>query len=290
MYSQKRGPCVSPAFLKYRSKIGRLGNLIWLFLLASASAYALPEFVSIQELAQGQALTGANLLNDSLYVNPAAGVFTNIYSIEGSYLLSSVIEASIVDTKTSNIMGGVGYFHIQNSPSSSLATQGAKIELATKLGQNIALGIDGKYIWGLNSHAQNDSLRDIDIGAFGNFSIFSLGLVLRNLIEGNSALLGQQKEWSFGGQLHYQNILFLGVSTFSTLQTFSPYQYGIGAEFVTPYYFSLKGGFRIQPQQSQSYWSGGLSFLSPRFTLTYAFQSQVQTSNWENMLSLLLLL
>ena len=69
-------------------------------------------FVPTQSMALGQSLSGATLLNDSIYVNPASSAFTSVYSVDGSYLFGPrAFGVSILDTKTSSIGGELGYYH-----------------------------------------------------------------------------------------------------------------------------------------------------------------------------------
>src|SRR5688572_26841971 len=90
----------------------RLLNKRWvgvICFLSAGSALAAPEFVPLQGKAQGHSLTGASQLNDSLYTNPAASAFTQVYAIDGTFQMPRTFAVSILDTKTSGMGGALGY-------------------------------------------------------------------------------------------------------------------------------------------------------------------------------------
>ncbi|MBI4404147.1 MAG: hypothetical protein HY537_08300 [Deltaproteobacteria bacterium] len=248
---------------------------------------ALPEFIALQERAQGQSLTGSHQLNDSLYSNPAASAFTAIYSLEGIYMLPKTFAVSVLDTKTGAIGGGLGYFRILNNEQEPL--QGAKLALCGRLSSYMAIGIGAKLLWGPGVGGEHRNLKDLDAGLLANLGAFQLGLTTRNLF-GGDLLLEQEREWAFGGRFGYNQMLFLSASAISRWTQFKPYQYGIGAEYVTPYYIAVKGGFRIQPDAHRSFWSLGASLSAQKVALHYVFEIPNQEGeNKEHTLGLTLM-
>lgn len=236
--------------------------LIGLLVILSGVASALPEFNSIQERAQAQSLSGATLLNDSLYSNPAASAFTSVYTVDAIYALPKTFGVSVLDTKTSGFGGGVGYFRKAGENNTSL--QGARAALSTRVSEVLALGVAGKTIWGPGRH-----LNDVDAGTLVNFGVAQVGFTMRNIFSG-SRELDQPREWSVGGRFGYQESVFVSAASYSRWTQVKPYQVGVGMEFVTPYYFSFKGGYRFEPGGKFSAWSGGLSFNAPKISLHYA--------------------
>ncbi len=97
------------------------------------------------------------------------------------------------------------------------------------------------------------------------------GFATRNVFGGNVAL-NQPREWTVGGRLSYNNSLYFSTASYSTLAALKPYQVGFGAEYVTPYYFVLKAGYRFQPSGPLSAWSGGLSFNAPKIGFHYVVE------------------
>ncbi len=245
------------------------------------SVYAAQDFVPLQERAQGQALAGSAQLNDSLYSNPAASSFLNVYSIEGSLSLPKTFSVSVLDTKTSSLGGALGYFKREteknyyepgvNSNSTQKYIQGAKMSLMGRISNNIGIGISGKSIWGPNVQGKLDRLHDADLGVIFNGVFFQAGASLRNVF-GGKELMKFSREYSLGGRITYDQILSLSVATQSKLNVATPYQYGVGVEYVSPYYFAIRGGYRALMQDQESFWSFGASFVSPRLSLHYAME------------------
>ncbi len=248
-----------------------------LFGILAAPLCALPEFIPIQEKAQGHSLTGSNQLNDSLYTNPAASSFTQVYAIEGTYAAPKSYAVSILDTKTSGIGGGFGYFKTK-AEDQDLAFQGFKLAMAGRVSDTVGTGLGAKMLWGPNSAGAYTRMTDVDMGTISHLGFMQMGVALRNVLGGNK-VLGQEREASLGFRAGYEDTLFLNVSAVSKWESIRIYQYGIGAEYVSPYFFSLKGGFRIQPQAKLSFWSGGASFISPKFSLHYAVEFPQQVGN-----------
>ena len=252
---------------------------LWAILLVSFELFAAQDFVPIQEKAQGQSLGGAIQLNDSLYSNPAASSFVNVYSIDGSLSLPRSFAVSVLDTKTSVLGGALGYFrktaekdyYSPGASPNSKFIQGAKVALMGRLNNQIGIGISGKSIWGPDISGRDNRLNDADVGAIFNGGFFQLGASMRNVF-GGKEIMKFEREYSVGGRLSYDQILSLSVATQSKMNTVRPYQYGVGVEYVSPYYFAIRGGYRTLVQERQNFWSAGASFVSPRLSLHYSVE------------------
>lgn len=237
--------------------------------------YASSEVIGLQERAQGQSLVGSHQLSDSLYSNPAGSAFTNTYAIEGAYLGPRSFGVSVIDTKTSSVSGGLGYFRA-GVPNTDEVTQGVKLALGTRVSDRFALGLAGKAIWGKGPAGDSRSVKDIDVGFLVSFDALQLGGMVRNVFGGDALVLDQDREASFGARVNYDQILFLSVATQAKWTNFKPYQVGIGFEYVTPYSFSVKAGYRFQPSASLSFWSAGASVSASKFGLHYAIEFPAQ--------------
>lgn len=249
------------AGLLYSILIGSLSSLVW--------GYS--DFVPLRERAQGHSLTGAIQTNDSVYSNPAGSTFGTTYSVDGTFAFPKSFSTSIVDTRTSSVGGGIGYFREQN-PASSLTMQGLRLSLGSKVTENLGIALAGKAIWGGTN--PNSSFKDVDAGALWNLGTLTAGIVLRNFFGGREEF-SQKRELSVGARMGYSDTVYFSASAHSQLNRFAPYEYGFGAEYISPWYFSLMGGYRFQRQPSgknPSYWSTGLSFLSPRLSVHYAVE------------------
>jgi hypothetical protein len=238
--------------------------------ICSSLAMATPEFVPIQERAEGQSMSGSTLLNDSLYSNPAASAFTQAYNVEGTYGPPRSFAASVLDTRTSSIGGGFGYFRVQDY-SATEPVQGLKLALNGKASNVIALGLGGKIMWGQGTNMVNQHLNDVDAGMLANLGIAQVGYTIHNIFGGN-AMLNQDRDMAVGARIGYEGILFLNATMYSLFTRIKPYQFGIGAEYDSPYYFALKGGYRIDNDLNQNFWSAGLSFLTQKVNIHYALE------------------
>ncbi len=251
--------------------------------------YAGHEFVPIQERAQGQSLVGSSQLNDSLYSNPAGSAFTQVYTVEGVYGLPKTFAASVLDTKSSAIGAGLGYFRRLDEGQSD-PVQGAKLALVGKMTDYIGLGFSGKALWGPDAAGNKTSFKDVDGGLLVELTPVHLGFTMRNLFGGNAAL-NQLPEWGFGASFNIQNTLILNAATLGEMKGFKPYQYGFGMEYISQYFFSVKGGYRVQPDRHQSFWSGGISFLAPKVSFHYSVEVSADSSKkTEHLLGTMFLL
>ncbi len=240
----------------------------------SSVGLAGPEFVPIQERAQGRSLGGTILLNDSLYSNPASSAFTQAYAVEGTFGLPRSFAASVLDTRTSEIGGAFGYFRTQDVDATQ-PVQGLKLALSGKASSVIGLGIGGKVMWGQGTNKTSQNLTDMDLGMLANLGTAQIGYSIRNVFNGNP-LFNQRREMALGGRLGYQDLLFINATVYSLFSRLKPNAFGIGAEYVSPYYFAIKGGFRVDSDLNQNYWSAGASFLAPKLNVHYAIEfSQV---------------
>lgn len=244
----------------------KLINSLMITFTVARMACALPEFIPIQERAQGHSLVGAAQFNESTYSNPAAASFVQVYSVEGS-MMQGGLAASIVDTKTSYIGGTLGYYR-QDETAPSGPLQSLRVGFSRKITDAIAIGTMGKTIWNNNAR-----LNDADIGMLARFLPIEIGIVTRNVLGGNVAVADQRREIAYGARLGFKDALFFSASTTAIAdQPTSPYEYGFGAEFISLYYFSIKGGYRVERIAQQSHWSAGISLLSPRLLAHYAVE------------------
>jgi len=263
----------------------KFGGMVFVFgmfgTLSSARAVSSPsgttsEPVPIQQMAQGQALTGSTLLNDSLYANPAASAFTSAYSVDGTFFFPRAMAVSVLDTKTSSVGGALGYFRLPTDTSTSQFTQGAKGALFGRMSSLLGVGVAGKLIWGPPTLGPDHKMTDFDTGMIMNLNPMQLGFTVRNLFGGNQAL-EEKREWSLGAQWNYDQQIFVSFASNSYWTNIKPYQYGVGLQYVSPYYFAIKGGYRLLPTDHLSFWSAGASFISPRLSIHYSAEFPVQS-------------
>jgi len=241
-------------------------------IFCSTYVFALPAYIPLQERAQGHSLGGANVLNDSIFSNPAGSVFSQAYSVDGSYSTADrTLSASVLDSRTSSFTGGIGYYRAQTDIAEQ-PRQGLHLLLGTRVQDVVALGATGKMMWAPDANGNSIRMMDADIGTLTSFGFWEAGAVWRNVGGGNEAL-GQTRELAVGGRVGYNKQLFFSSTSYLSWGDFTPYQYGFGVEYITTYYISLKGGYRFQPAaNAPSFWTGGLSFNSPKLSVHYAVE------------------
>jgi len=239
----------------------------------TSNALAVSEFIPVGDRAQGQSLTAASLMNDSIYTNPASSAFTQVYAVEGIYQAPKSFGVSVLDTRTSELGGGLGYFRSDVGFEKPL--QGVKLSLGGRASSIIGVGLAGKMLWGPDRTGADNKLNDVDTGIVANLMPLQLGLTFRNVFGGNAAM-ELNREWALGARLAYEDLLYLSFSAVSTFSKVQPYQYGIGMEYVSPYFFSLKGGLRLRPSESLTFWSAGASILAPKVNLHYVAEFPAQ--------------
>jgi len=225
-------------------------------------------YVPLQEQAQGQSLTGANLLNDSLFSNPASSAFTNVYTVDATFTGPKNFSASILDTRTSPISGAMGYSR-QPTLFENQLVQSAQGAMSTKVLPYLAFGLGGHILWAPDALGKPGRHTDLDFGALLNFDAIQIGMSVRSLMGGDTGL-GDPRQTSIGARINYQQTMFFSATVQSEHNSMKPDQYGFGAEYISPYRFSLKGGYRIRPSENRSYWSAGFGILSPKVALNYA--------------------
>jgi hypothetical protein len=256
--------------VKSRSLIFCILSVCSLFVSVAAMAQAQgsSRFIPLQEQAQGQSLTGANLLNDSLFSNPASSAFIQVYSVDATFLGPRHFAGSVLDTRTSFVGGAIGYAR-QPTQFEDKLSHAAHGTLSARVLPWLGVGVGGHVLWSPDANGNPARHTDVDVGLLMNMEPVQVGLTTRNVMGGNDSLR-DFRQTSLGARINYEQILFLSATVQSAPDSFRPEQYGFGAEYVSPYKFSLKGGYRIRPDENRSYWSAGASVISPKVSLHYA--------------------
>ena len=246
-------------------------SLLAAFAVICFQSYAgTTEFVPIQQRAQGHSLAGASLFNDSLFSNPASSAFTNVYTVDGTFLNLKTFAVSILDTKTSALGGAMGYYRILR-PGFDQAIQVAKVGTSGRLSENFGFGVAAKAAWGPDLAGTSASYKDVDFGMIAKFDFIQVGVNINNVF-GGSGPMGEAREYATGARFGWEDTMFFSASVSGETATFRPTQFGFGAEYVSPYYFALKGGFRMRPIDEKSFWGAGLSINSPKVLINYAVE------------------
>lgn len=235
---------------------------------ASAGPMANSRYVPLQEQSQGHSLVGANLLNDSLFSNPASSAFINVYSVDATFTGPRNFSASVLDTRTSQIGGAIGYSRQPTNYQDDIA-QTFNAALTMRVLPYLGFGVGGRVLWAPDMAGNDARHTDLNVGAMLSMDPVQIGVSTQSVLGGDTNV-ADYRQTTLGGRIHYDQTLFLSAAATTGHNNFVPEQYGIGAEYVSPYRFALKGGYRIRPNENRSYWSAGFSILSPKISLHYA--------------------
>ena len=179
----------------------------------------------------------------------------------------------------------LGYFRQPNDKWDE-PTQGVNLSLMGRVSNALAVGVAGKGLWGPNQETGTSAdYKDVDAGFLIKLSGLHFGAAIRNIM-GGEAKLDQEREVTAGFRLGYRDVLFFSSAMQARWEGFSPYQYGFGIEYVTPYRFTARGGYRFSPGKDEAYWSAGLGFVAQRVTIQYALERAIQ---WGSLVATLTL-
>lgn len=236
--------------------------------LVQTNASAGQRYIPLQERAQGQSLTGAQLLNDSMFSNPASASLSEVYAVDGSAQSLNSFSISVLDTRTSAIGGALGYFRMP-SVNSDKPDQGGVLGLSGRLANWLGVGVAGRMLWMQTPAGGTEQITDFNVGLLANLGVLEIGATVQN-VGGGRPELGVDRFSQVGARVNYERTLFLSGSVESVSNGVDPAVIGVGAEYVSPYHFSLKGGYRHGLTDAVRQWSAGVSILSPKLSLHYA--------------------
>ncbi len=155
-----------------------------------------PEFF---EGAKALSIAGANRAlgtsNDAIYLNPAAMVFTEVYSIEAGYQddfhgQTRTFSSSVMDTQAGPVSAGMGYIyserHLDNKR--KLVIHRGDLALAARVHEQISVGVTARY----QDTSESVDGNDVDGGGYNMFNLdagvawqsdfgLSIGLAAYNL-------------------------------------------------------------------------------------------------------------
>ena len=203
-----------------RSKLALL-----IYVALAASPFAAPKARAIQvptdpqvfqmpkSQAMGSSTVASDLDNESAFQNPASGAFQKHYGAAVGYNgIGDTLGASIVDTKSGPIGGGVSYQRVNLSNLASLpasAGSAARREdrvgviLMGILGNNLGVGLRVKYIYrrSLDSSTANGSAYNGDVGLrYVVNPQLAVGVLAESVLEDDKALYS--KHYTFGADVH----------------------------------------------------------------------------------------
>ena len=244
--------------------------------------------------ARGSSTTASHLVHDSIFQNPAAAVIDKTYIVTLGYTpVGDQLSASIVDTRSSNIGGGLAYVRrdlrdIQSSPLAlgnyRRTEDRAALSFFGMASDELALGVLGKYTYqksydGLSENGKN---WNGDIGAKYFFSnSFQIGLAAQNLLKDDKGMNLR----AFSAGIETLPLRSVNVSArvihFPKLPASSEFRYSntekttgfsVGAEWAAYRGLSLRAGYKEQPAWNEKLASAGAGYTDKEWGVDYAFQ------------------
>ncbi len=222
--------------------------------------------------------------NSAIIINPAGISAKQRYGAEVGYLntnpYGSRIESSVVDSVTSQLGAGFGYYR-DNYKESSMSINRNTYALALSMGKPgiLSAGITGRFdqfTRGLSG--QSESL--------GYGLIFSPGLSFLNLsiaglnltrIKGTREQL-PPRLIDAGISMLLHGVLTIAFDAVKNLDVDADrsMDYHAGGEIVVVTQIAFRGGYAWENAENTKTYSAGIAWEEPRFTLAYTYVGDVQ--------------
>ncbi len=239
-------------------------------------------FTNISADALGRAGAGvaANNVHDVYGLNPSSMLFSQYYSLGGSYnSLGNSVKGSIVDTKTSAIGGGISYVHrlTQLDSLEEFVEFGAQLALAGRPLPELSFGLLTKTFWVKEKGKKERKAKlDFDLGFKYDISeTLAVGAVVRHLI-----FIPKEEEFpspnlAFG--VAYTPMptltLMLDGGTWwkeEAKELKGAWQAVIAAEFTPIPVVQLRGGFRfVSKKEKKRAFAAGIKLNFETFEIAY---------------------
>ena len=264
----------------------KLFAYLLVFLMLSSSAFAAlttRKIVSPRSAGLGSAIHGNIGSNDTLRDNPASIAFSKNYGIEGLYINSAtdqatILDVSVVDSKTSHLAGGFAYSKI--SEQNNLKRDMFYLCVAERYWQKTALSLGGKYVK-TTIDKETISFYDFDLGllmAFNNY--LGLGLVWKNIRKKDETFAPQEVSLGLQGAWTYFYPTFtvskLTKTGFSKLNALI---YAMGLEVTARNKIFARGGYNIDTMTDIKKYSLGVGWNAPKISFSYAFERALKKAS-----------
>lgn len=287
---------------------------VTLMISQSAGNEVYEEFVGVRSSSMGSAHRGLGTSNDTLYLNPAGMAITQRYSIDAIYGYSKLndlnrFNASIVDSKSGRIAGGVGLTHTRGDEA-GLDPRLNRFHgaLAYAITPELALGLNVKHLRGslatLPAPIVPDEHNEVrvwngDIGVMLRLGSVGLGLVYQNAlnVDDNDKLFTPR---TFGGGVGFSqsNVTLTGDVVAERRDDSTELSFGLGGEYFVLDAIALRLGYRLAPvaentttANDENIISGGFGYITRKGAIDLgALQSLDRNENWQLIGSLRLFL
>ncbi|MFH0902628.1 MAG: hypothetical protein V2A73_18515 [Pseudomonadota bacterium] len=264
----------------------------------AAKADSLPDALGPRELGTGEARRAAATGSTAAVLNPAGAALTRSYVIEISGGLrpddgdeADVFAVSICDSVTSRAAACISYNYLQNESIESFHNVG--LTTAVPLSERFFVGLTNRYLslddaaaaagTGTETGTENGSTKgwSLDGGIVVKpVSVLGLAVVGHNLFSSGMSDADSPRSVGFGAALTPVPKLLVAADAQWRIEEDRSVRYGMGAE----YFLSEQGGEHGMPlrlgyvyddNESQSFLTGGIGYVTPRIALDFGVRKQV---------------
>ena len=247
--------------------------------------------------ARGGATVASEATSEAVFQNPASAAFQKKYSVGIAYLgAGDALAASIVDTKSGPIGGGVYYLkrdlkssYARNPTLGNYARteERAGVSAMGRLSEQLGIGTIVKWAYRRSYDPRVDNMKSInfDVGARYIFSpSVAIGFMGENLLTDDTGLSPKQFLAGFEWLALAQLMLTAQVTKTSKPETdtkmilpLADKTVGFGAG--VQYFFDtliLRAGYSQRSAWDQDFMSAGFGYDSKTFSLDYSFEAALR--------------
>lgn len=235
------------------------------------------DFESPRIMALGGAGAAAPTLNDAIYVNPSFTSFTPAYSFAVNYAIpisnpdlgiEKLFNVSLLDGRTELFQAGIGYTHRTSRKDIHLGASRAIIK-------ELGFGIGGKFII-----LEDTSFSDVSVSSsFLLFPWLQGAVIVDNLVLPDEAkAAGMSRNLALATKANVLNIILLYFDPEWIFSNPSGDQIGYSVALETQPFRDLFLRFGFTQNRKNPVWgsrensySTGFAWISPRFSIDYAF-------------------
>ncbi len=243
---------------------------------------------------RGGATVASEASSESVLQNPAAAIFQKKYAVGVSYIgAGDGLEASIVDTKSGPIGGGVYYLkrdmrkNYSRNPTLgnySREEEQAAVGISGQISDQLGIGTNLKWAYRVSNDPRLENAKSLnfDVGARYLFSPrLSIGILGQNLMTDITGLSPKQFiagfEWNAAANLMLSaQITSTTPPDSQTLMTLPDAEKTVGYAVGGAYFIdalALRAGYSQHPAWQQNFFSLGLGYDGKTYTMDYSFES-----------------
>lgn len=250
------------------------------------------DFIGTRPLGMGEATRGTLMLNDAIYINPAAMAMTKQYAVDAQTVFQPSINqdlgfnVSLIDTRQSSVGAGIAYSGSQAKMSDQTVWRhSAHLALAQPISKYFSFGATGKTVF-VDQKPKSKTFVNGDVGIYivpGDFGKYvQAGAVFYNFAKDDKEL---PRQLAGGIKITLLPIISLTADFVKTLSA-DKWNTGAGLEFIHKSGISARGGFNfVKDVENSSTYSAGLGYFANKAGVYYSFRNRVDNKLQTHALS-----